>query len=203
MNYDKIYEHNLPENYVVDISPTDFEVLVKNFLAEAGKTLPAFEVQHNVKESAHDGTYQIDVKATFDVFEGSRIVVLVECKKYTSPVKREKVEILYNRLQSLGANKGMIFSTSGFQLGAIEFATQHGIALVRLKEGKFSYETKSQDHTVTEIPDWVDLPDYIGVYMHNIEDTKCSISNLQVGYMTSLTDFIYNSKPDGSHLSAR
>ncbi|WP_460948354.1 restriction endonuclease [Spirosoma daeguense] len=87
---------------------------------------------------------------------GGRITVLAECKKYKTPVKREKVEILYSRLQSLGAHKGMIFSTSGFQLGAIEFAAKHGIALVRLREGKFSYETKSHDHRVIEIPPWAD-----------------------------------------------
>ncbi|GAB3995709.1 hypothetical protein GCM10028807_36570 [Spirosoma daeguense] len=70
MKYDKIMEHNLPENYVVDITPVEFEELVKSFLSEAGKTLPSVEVIHNVKERGGDGTYQIDVKATFDVFEG-------------------------------------------------------------------------------------------------------------------------------------
>ena len=193
-------EHNLPENYVVDITPTEFEELVKSFLAETGKALPFIEVNHNVKERVHDGTYQLDVKATFEVFDGSKIVVLVECKKYSSPIKREKVEILYNRLQSIGAHKGMIFSTSGFQQGAIEFAAKHGIALVRLREGKFAYETKARDHGIIEIPPWVDLPKYEGVFIHDIEETKCSISNLQLGYLSPLTDFIYGSKSYGSHL---
>lgn len=193
-------EHNLPENYVAEISPTEFEHLVKSFLAEAGKSLPSIGVTHNVKEKAGDGTYQIDVKATFEAFGGSTIVVLAECKKYNTPVKREKVEILYSRLHSLGAHKGMIFSTSGFQLGAIEFAARHGIALIRLREGKFSYETKSRDHQTIEIPVWANLPNYDGVYIHDIEETKCSISNLQTGYMSALTDFIYDTKPDGSHL---
>ncbi|MGA0556799.1 restriction endonuclease [Larkinella sp. VNQ87] len=192
MNFDKIMEHNLPANYVLDISPTEFEKLVKDFLSEAGKTLPSFEVHHNVKEKAHDGTYQIDVKATFDIFGGSNIVVLVECKKYNAPVKREKVEILFSRLLSIGAHKGIIFSTSGFQQGAIEFAAKHGIALIRLREGRFSYETRSLDRVVVEIPAWADLPKYDGVYIHDIEENKCSISNLSTGHLSSLSDFIYN-----------
>lgn len=162
MHYDKIMEHNLPENYVLDISPTEFEQLVRDFLSEVGKTLPSFEVHHNVKEKAFDGTYQIDVKATFEVFGGSNIIVLIECKKYSTPVKREKVEILYNRIKSIGAHKGIVFSTSGFQQGAIEFAAKHGVALVRLREGKFSYETRSLDRVAVEIPAWANLPRYEG-----------------------------------------
>ena len=132
MNYDKIMEHNLPANYVLDISPTDFEQLVRDYLAEAGKGLPSFEVYHNVKENSHDGTYQIDVKATFEIFDGGSIIVLVECKKYSSPVKREKVEILFSRLQSIGAHKGIIFSTSGFQrqvFNKVPSSSQQNMAL--------------------------------------------------------------------------
>lgn len=185
-------EHNLPSGYVAALSPLDFEQLATEFLIESGTGLPLLEVQHNVKEDAHDGTYQIDVKATFDTFGGAKIIVLAECKRYKTPVKREKVELLYNRLQSIGAHKGIIFSTSGFQLGAIEFAIKHGIALIRLKEGKFTYETKSYDRSVTEIPPWADIPAYVGVYIHNATNTKCTVSNLQSGHLSSLADFIYS-----------
>jgi hypothetical protein len=40
--------------------------------------------------------------------------------------------VLEQKLQSTGSQKGMIFSTSPFQSGAIEFATAHGIALVHV-----------------------------------------------------------------------
>lgn len=48
--------------------------------------------------------------------------MLVECKKYDKPVGRDKVEILANRLQSIGAQKGILISTSGFQSGAARYA---------------------------------------------------------------------------------
>lgn len=191
MNYEQIMEHKLPDNYLVELSPTDFEKIVKDYLTEVGKDLTAFEVSHNVKEKTSDGTYQIDVKATFEVFGGSNIVALVECKKYNQPVKREKVEILHSRLQSIGAHKGMIFSTSAFQQGAIEFAIKHGIALVRLKEGIFSYETRSLFNENNAKPYWPDMSKYVGVFLHDIRDEKCSVTNLQKGHLSPLREFIY------------
>lgn len=44
--------------------------------------------------------------------------------------------ILQQKLQSTGCQKGLIFSTSEFQSGAIEFAKTRGIALVHVQWGK-------------------------------------------------------------------
>lgn len=166
-------------------------MLVCAYLSKAGEGLKDLEVTHNVKESVSDGTYQIDVKATFEIFGGSNIVVLVECKKYSSPVKREKVEILYSRLQSLGANKGIIFSASGFQQGAYEFATKHGIALIRILDDKFIHEVRSQDmvKNVRQLPS--ENPEYVGVYIYNIEEKSCKVTTLRNNFITPLADFIF------------
>jgi restriction system protein len=50
-------------------------------------------------------------------------------------IKREHVQMLYCKLVTLGARKAMLFSTSEFQEGAVEYAIQHGIALVWLAYG--------------------------------------------------------------------
>ena len=41
--------------------------------------------------------------------------VLVECKRYSSRVKREVVQLLHQKLQSIGAHKGIVCCTSGLQ----------------------------------------------------------------------------------------
>ena len=58
--------------------------------------------------------------------------VIAECKRYTYPIEREKIVILADKVQSLGAQKGIFISTSGFQSGAITYAKEHGITLLQI-----------------------------------------------------------------------
>jgi restriction system protein len=59
----------------------------------------------------------------------------------------------------------MIFSTSGFQSGAIEYAKIHGIALVRFADGSTTYLARSEG--AIRKPDWI--PDYAG-WMYGVGD---------------------------------
>jgi restriction system protein len=68
---------------------------------------------------------------------------------------------LHSKLQSAGAQKGIVFSSSGFQSGAIKFADAHGIATIQLTEGKSNYFTKSADGNM-EPPPWVKIEPIIG-----------------------------------------
>lgn len=121
------------QNYVCSISPREFEVfcmeLLRNYAAK--DHLKDFKIEHNVKQEASDGTYQLDIFASFTAMD-IELKILCECKQYNSPVKRERVELLESRLKSLGMNKGILLSTSGFQSGAIQYAKSHGIALIQV-----------------------------------------------------------------------
>jgi len=125
----------LPESYVTKMTPTEFELKVKEHIAELGQSLDKFEVTHNASVEAADGTYQIDVLASYEAL-GAKMTVVIECKMYTSSIPREKVQVLYDKLRSIGAQKGMLYSTAGFQKGAIHYATNHGIALIRMLPGE-------------------------------------------------------------------
>lgn len=121
------------QSRVCSMTPTEFELHCMEILrgyAEEEK-LPAFNIEHNVKLTASDGTYQIDVYATYTAL-GAEMKILAECKQYKKSVGRDKVEVLESRLRSLGAQKGILLSTAGFQSGAIDFAKAHGIALVQM-----------------------------------------------------------------------
>ena len=123
----------LEQNYVCSITPTEFEKYCKEILlgyAEEEK-LHDFSITHNTKIEARDGVYQIDIYATFTAM-GVDFKVLCECKQYSSPVSREKVVILKDKLNALGAHKGILLSTSRFQSGAIQYAKEHGIALIQV-----------------------------------------------------------------------
>ena len=183
----------LPDNHVTDISPKEFELLVKDLILAEGQreNLPFLEVQHDTKEKGGDGTYQIDIKAKFRIFGGSDITVLIECKHYKSSIKREKVELLYSRLQSLGAQKGILCSTSPFQQGAIDFAKSHGIALIFVMEGRFTYETRSAEPQKFNPPPWADIPKYVGAYAYNYDGSRFSVANLSGDFNGPLLDYIF------------
>ena len=130
----------LEQNYVCSITPTEFEKYCKEILlgyAEEEK-LHDFSITHNTKIEAHDGVYQIDIYATFTAM-GVDFKVLCECKQYSSPVSREKVVILKDKLNALGAHKGILLSTSRFQSGAIQYAKEHGIALIYVDDYHFEF----------------------------------------------------------------
>ena len=119
--------------FVASISPTEFEVLcldILNSYAEA-ENLSSFSIQHNVHIPTDDGTYQIDIYASF-IAMGVEFKVITECKRYSTPVPREKVVVLNDKIRSLGAHKGIMISTCGFQSGAYEYSKKHGIALLQI-----------------------------------------------------------------------
>ena len=128
---------NIREYYrkdVKDLSSVEFEecclMVLRGYAEEMH--LDNFMISHNEIVKAHDGDYQVDVYSEFTIFGGSKIKVLVECKQYNSQVKRERVELLYSRLQSTGSHKGILMTTAQFQSGALRFAEKHGITLIEV-----------------------------------------------------------------------
>ncbi len=107
-----------------------YEELVRDVLQTLGEGLDSFEVHHRKKLDGLDGQYEVDVTASFMALD-VRFEVLCECKNWRSPVQRRDIQILHARLQSTGAHKGILFSTSGFQAGAVEYARAHKIGLIR------------------------------------------------------------------------
>ena len=127
-----------------EITPTGFEKFcLETLKAYAEKeSLKDFEIRHNQKVETYDDTYQIDVLAEYTA-HGCRNTVVVECKKYTRNVERSVVAELYAKVQSIGAQKGILISTSGFQKDAVKFAGVHGIALWQVCEETIKHITNA------------------------------------------------------------
>lgn len=109
----------------------EFELQVRVLLESVGPELWEYHVAHREKLRGLDGDYEIDITARFRALD-VQFLVLVECKHHTHPIKREIVQVLNDRLRSVGAHKGIIYSTANFQSGAVEYAVRHGIALIRV-----------------------------------------------------------------------
>ena len=89
---------------------------------------------------------QIDISFEMQVL-GTQVLVLAECKHLKRKVEAGDVVKFYGDLQDIGAHKGVIFTTAGYQEGAIKVAKSHGIALVVLDPVKrptdMKYVTKA------------------------------------------------------------
>lgn len=78
-------------------------------------------------KSAHK--HEIDVSIELSI-AGLEILILIECKHYKRKVGIENVLTLAQRMEDIGAHKGVIVTTTGFQPGAEKIASAHKIALV-------------------------------------------------------------------------
>jgi restriction system protein len=149
-----------------DISPTEFEKLVLEWLRRAaGRQKQTIEAQHLGVAQGDGGEYKIDVLVTFHAFQGALFLVLVECKHQRRPVEREDVMVLESKMRDVHAQKGLLFSTSGFQSGALVFAATKRIGTVAVVEGEWLYETSAAGSRPIKPPPWAHSDRYKGIRM--------------------------------------
>jgi restriction system protein len=120
------------------LTPAEYERAVADLVQTAGHEVTDWQVQHLDPVEGVDGRYVIDVTVRFRLL-GADFLMLFECKRHASAVKREDVQVLNDKLRSTGAHKGVVVAASGFQRGALEYARTHGIACVRLVDRAWVY----------------------------------------------------------------
>ncbi len=155
-------EKALPtEPSITEISPRDFEKHVVDWLRATTQSPDTVQISHLKKVAVSSGEYELDGVATFDIWNGIKFSILIECKRYNRPVKRDTVILAHAKTRELSMQKTMVVSTSGFQKGAIEFATEKNVALIQLVDGRTTYFTRSAEQVPPEyFPD--NLPDVAG-----------------------------------------
>ncbi|MFY1598511.1 restriction endonuclease [Micromonospora sp. WMMD737] len=122
-----------------EITPARFEAFVADeLLRSAGPEVDDLVVTLHDKLTGLDGGYDLDATVRYR-FAGLAFLVIVEAKLHRNPIKRELVQVLYQKVQSVGAHKGVMVATAPYQSGAVAFARAHGIALVTVVEGRFVF----------------------------------------------------------------
>jgi len=176
--------------YPAELSPEEYERQVVSWLRASAGTLESFEVQHLRHLSGVGGDYEFDAVAEFTLLQGARIIVLVECKRYSQPVERDHVLALWAKLQDVRAHKAMMFATCGFQSGALQYARTYGIATVAFVERKFLYETRAAIPT-PEPPHWADVPKFAGILMRH-ENGSITCTSIDVQHTDAISDWLTN-----------
>lgn len=157
----------------MNITPEEYERYVKDWFDGLGFPLNHYQSKHRDIIRVPDGDYEIDIDITYEAL-GVTIRILVECKRYSSKIKREVVQLLHQKTQAIGAHKGIICSTSAFQTGALKYAKMHGIACIQIVPGETTFHTKSimpqkLDYDPCEV--W-GIPRICG-YIHRLLDDDC------------------------------
>lgn len=177
-----------------DMSHADFEEFVVELLGCTSELVTDLRVTLHDKIEAADGTYDFDATVRF-TFGGMSFVVLVEAKKHKNPIKRELVQVLHQKLQSVGAQKAAMVSTAPYQSGALQFAVQHGIALVTVTEGRFILETRSRDDlpvlTREEGATLFGLPPFVGHAYTGTETGGISVTLMSTEYPEYVVERIF------------
>lgn len=151
-------------SYPPNLTPSEYEKQVVEWLRASSGTLESFQVQHLQHLVGPGGDYEFDAVAEFIILNGVKIIVLIECKRYSQPVEREKLLALWAKQQDVKANKAIMFATCGFQSGAIKYAQEYCIATITFVEGLFLYETKDAGSTPVP-PPWANLPKFAGIFL--------------------------------------
>lgn len=123
------------------LSPRQFESLVVRIFSQVHSLVDGLVVSAQERMVTPDGTYDIDATVRF-VLGGMAFLVLVEAKHHVRPIERSLVQVLHSKVQSAGAQKGVLVATTSFQSGAIAYAKAHGIGLLRLDGGLSSWEVR-------------------------------------------------------------
>ncbi len=172
----------------VTVSPEEYEKQVVSWLSSAGSGLPNFSITHLKRVQGVGGEYSIDGWAEFEIFDGAKVSVLIECKRHRRPVERDVVLGVHAKAEAVGAQKSIIFSTSGFQGGAVKFASNVGIALVIFVSGKMTYFTRSTE-PLSETSYPPDLPNFVGQIVR-VSGNGTAMSYFEDGSLSALSDWL-------------
>ncbi|HEV8063629.1 MAG TPA: restriction endonuclease [Acidimicrobiales bacterium] len=148
-----------------DLTSAEFEEFVRDLFESVAHTLSHYEVRLHDVIPGVDGRYDFDATVRFEVM-GAKFLVVVEAKRHANPIKRELVQVLHQKKESVGAHKAVLVSTAKFQRGAVNFATVHGMALVHVTEGRFNYETRAafqQSYISREQARALGIPEVVGL----------------------------------------
>lgn len=120
----------------LNISPTEYEIYCSHILKS--QMLPGFTdaenvtIEHNKIIEKNNQRYQFDIYCKFSIGELAVILIAGECKRHKNKISREKLQAFRQKLTDAGIHKGIFFSTSGYQSGAITYANDNNMALCQL-----------------------------------------------------------------------
>lgn len=95
---------------------------------------------------------QVDACFELTIAGGAKLLFVLECKLYKNRVSVSDVEEFHSKLDDIGAHKGIMITTVGYQAGAKRAAIGRGIALALLSPDSQPGEIKYIANSATLHP---------------------------------------------------
>ncbi|MEW8495922.1 MAG: restriction endonuclease [Candidatus Thiodiazotropha taylori] len=108
------------------------------------------EVEIEKKVQGSRGIHEIDVWVSRLIY-GLEHHWVVECKYWKNAVTKQHVLTLKGIVDDVGADRGILLSSSGFQSGAISMAERSNITLTSLEEMKVSIRDELERYTLSSL----------------------------------------------------
>ncbi|WP_446811029.1 restriction endonuclease [Methylomonas sp. 2BW1-5-20] len=104
---------------------------------------------------------QVDASFRLKTIGGASILCVVECKHYRNKVSVDDIEEFHSKLDDLGAHKGIMITTVGYQAGARKAAIGRGIALALLTKESQPGEIQYIVNSIAPVTDRPEIPDVL------------------------------------------
>ena len=113
---------------------TDYETFVASVVSDLALSRDVKVFRQREFVGRRSGR-KIVIDVSFEVdYGGFTVLFVVECKFYSQKVEVGDIEEFRTKIDDIGAHKGLVFSTIGFQSGAVKTAKAYGIGLARLSD---------------------------------------------------------------------
>lgn len=124
----------------------------KNYQIEVAKLLSHLGFDTEVEQAVEGarGGHDIDVVARITVAGISQLWI-VECKHWKRPVPKERALTFLSIVQDVGADRGLLFSESGFQAGAVRATAKTNVSLTSIADLKSNVQEELLDIKVAEL----------------------------------------------------
>lgn len=123
----------------------DLQFQSARILAECGFAVQVEKVVKLVR-----GKAEIDVYAE-ETLKGRKYVILCECKYWKSPVPQTVVHSFRSVMADVGAHKGYIISSAGFQSGSRDAASSTNVELLTWDEFQNAFEASWLENYFTPV----------------------------------------------------
>ncbi len=134
----------------------DYERVVQKVCREMMRC-PGVDIHHHATYKGKVSQRSIIVDLAFEMYVlRAKLLVIIECKHYAQKVEVADVEEFHSKLDDIGAHKGIMVTTIGYQKGAVRTARGRGIALALLttepQEGELVMVANSRPISSDQLP---------------------------------------------------
>jgi len=122
------------------LAPDLFDILVVRELRKAGFDVARSRPVRERRVSDDGDDYDLDLLVRLRLTDAER-VALIGCRQRSAAVGEDVLRDLVERLPDHEADAALVFATADFTAGAIAYARDEGVALLRVVDGKRYHDT--------------------------------------------------------------